>query len=413
MSKRTTRKFGFEQLEGRRLLAADFGLQFTQLPALPAEVCVGVEMVDEVTQADDAGEDSFSDLVEQTENSTGDDALEFEESTDIESEANLESEVEPDGESEAELEIVSEQNELRDPVTGTSGYFGVIDAQTPAKTISFSPSESGTVDVVTASSFGDSETRLEVTDSNGDLIAASMTEDLEGFQKLTFEVEANESYLLEVSSDETGEGNFMVTVEFVENVDDGIEEPVDVHSDEIGESATELTFENGEFAIASALETEDDRDAFRFLAPANGEAVLGLKTLSEDHQSDAVVSVFDAEGELIVEGLTNEEVMIRFDTTEGVEYHVLVDSSNDAKAEFELSGSLFPETLIEESEVQGDSASDSSDAIEEEIDFCESSEEPKDGTLEREVVDDLFEDLASEVAREFGNHRHGLWFGWF
>ena len=443
MSKRKLREFGFEQLEGRRLLAADFGMQVTQMPTLPAEVCMAVEVVEQV-EAD--GDEMFADPIGAAENTEVedevadshmevDDAVESESELEAESEATevtepkfdheIDLEVDPESEVDVESELAqAAANELRDPVTGTSGYFGVINAETPTKTVSFSPSQSGIVDVVTASSFGDSETRIEISNSNGDLVAASMTEDLEGFQKLTFEVEEDESYQLEISSDETGEGYFMVTVDFTEAADPAPEEPVDLHSDDIGELATELTVENGAFTIASELETEDDRDAFRFVAPTDGEAVLGMKATSENHQSDAVVSVFDSEGELIVEGSTNEEVLIRFDTVEGVEYHILVDSANDMKSEFELTGSLFPESMNEEageleSDVQGDSDSDLTDVLVDEKEVCEASAEFDDAVIEDEVVDELFEELGGEVAVEIGSenglsgHRHGLWFGWF
>ena len=48
----------------------------------------------------------------------------------------------------------------------------------------------------------------------------------------------------------------------------------------------------------------------------------------------------------IVDGTTNEEVTIRFDSTPGVEYQVLVDSLNDVPAAYDLTGAFFPDELL-------------------------------------------------------------------
>jgi len=413
------KRLRFEQLEGRRLLAADFGSQVFEPASLPAQTCMPVEIVEAVEL--EIAEEAFEEVIDP---STELEPVLVDEGvpeTDVEGEVTAEEEV------DLASEVVLNENELRDPVKGTSGYFGVIDSDTTSKSISFTPSESGTVDVVTASSFGDSETRLEITNGSGELIAASMTEDLEGFQKLTFDVDENETYQIEVSSDEAGEGYFMVTVDFEAAAEaEPVEpEPVDLHANEIGETATELTIEEDGFSISSELETEEDSDAFRFVAPANGEVVLEMTTISEDHQSNATVSVYDSDGQEIVNGATNDEVGIRFDTVAGIEYQILVDSLNDVKSTFELNATMIPEAVVEELETD-DIGLVEVDAVTEDLLHCEvgvdEAIEVEDST-ENALVDGLFERLGSELAdfasndvghsHRFADHGRGLWFGWF
>ena len=325
-----------------------------------------------------------------------------------------------DIEMEAQVEADVEKplaSELLDPVHGTSGYFGEIDEIASTRTMSFTPSESGAVDVVVASSFGDSETRVEIVNSDGDLIANSMTENLDGFQKTTFNVLGNETYEVTVSSDESGEGYFMVTVEFRAETNSV---PDDGHADEIGESATLLDMQNDTVAIQSDLETAEDRDAFRFVASADGEMVIDMAATSKDHQSDALVSVFDAQGDLLVSGATNEEVAVRFDAFSGVEYQVLVDSQNDVPTSFSVHGTLFANVDEESDPINGlvpadDTVSDDATGLdwEDELVVCE----PNSEADENELVDEVFEKLVDESFAEndsfrnrFGGERQGFRF---
>ncbi len=463
MSKRKLRGFDFERLEDRRLLAADCCVEVIQCcNMLPAETCMettmhaedgmlesGFEELDgvdvETPNETEIGSAALSDdSVEQSTDeaaqvpvvdpAASDELL----STTIETEVAKASEfdtqiAEDEATSEHETDVKSQteagaladadvesQNlfvsELRDPVTGTSGYFGEIDEVSPARTMAFTPTESGTVNVVIASSFGDSETRFEVVNSNGELIAETMTEDLNGFQRLTFDVVENETYEMTVSSDESGEGYFMLTVDFNSVVESP---PVDLHVDQIGELATLLELQDGAVSVQGELETAEDCDAFRFVASADGEMVLSMEATSEDHKSNAIVSVFDPLGDLVVSGLTNEEVTIRFDAASGVEYQVLVDSQNDVPNSFAIDGTLLA-TETEKADPVDDLVpvveavlADESEAVtEDELAGCEVDIEATENGLVDEVFAELGDDLLAEndtVQSRFGGHRRGHW----
>ncbi|MFT5300417.1 MAG: hypothetical protein ACI87E_002415 [Mariniblastus sp.] len=245
--------------------------------------------------------------------------------------------------SEVSTELLS--NRLRDPVLGTSGYFGMIDLETPVTTVTFAASEAGTVDAVIASSFGDSETRIEIVDGEGDLVVSSMTEDMEGFQKLTFDVERDQEYAITISSDEFGEGYFMLTVDFAVTDAGGVLGPFDLLADQISDEASLLTVEDDRFKIEAELETPEDCDASGFVAPTDGEVSLAISTVSEGFAADASVAVFNDNGEELVTGMTNEEVSIRFDANSGVECQIIVDSTNDIPATFDLRGTLFADSI--------------------------------------------------------------------
>lgn len=430
MSIRNLRGFNFERLEDRRLLAADCCAEVIQCCDIaPAEICIApavncetdLEVVDvEVpieslneTVCETEGESEMEETI------TDESELESAEADVVESiEAEVEMvECQTGSDLNAEVGEQSESvSDLRDPVTGTSGYFGEIDEITPTKSMTFTPSETGTVDVVVASSFGDSETLMEINDANGELIAASMTEDLSGFQRLTFNVNENESYNVTVSSDESAEGYFMVTVDF-EEVAKSL--PVDIHADQIGESATLLDAGNGSIVIKSERETGEDCDAFRFVAPADGEMVLEMTSKSEDHESDAIVSVFNQEGDIIVFGSTNEEVAIRFDTNLGVEYQVLVDSQNDVPTSFALNGTMFAnvvekaEPVDEQLAPVGNGMDDVTNTVEDDaLADCGTDMNVTESLLVDEVFEEFGENKLTEndaVPNRLGGHHHHRW----
>ena len=299
-------------------------------------------------------------------------------------------------------EFAAEAEVLGDPVLGMPGYFGEINADNQSQDLMFTPSEDGTVDLVLATAFGDAETRLDVTDASGELVAATMTDDLNGFQRLTFDVDANETYLVTVSSDETGEGYFMLTVDF-EMAPEPV--PVDIHADVVGETATMLELNDGVVEVASELDTAVDSDAFRFVATSDGEMRLDMTTTSENYSSDAIVSVFDAEGELMVSGTTNEEVAIRFDTMSGVEYQVLVDSQNDVPAQYSLSGTLFAD-VADELDPDSEASMPSEETLVADLEFLIGNETELDDD-EFSLVDDIFEAFGEDelVDTQFASGR--------
>ena len=99
-----------------------------------------------------------------------------------------------------------------DLADGMDGYFGTLDAENQSDTLSFTANANGMVDIVVASSFGDQSTNLQVTDGEGNLVAASETEGLEGFSTLSFAAQADQTYELTVFSEDGGQGNFQVTI---------------------------------------------------------------------------------------------------------------------------------------------------------------------------------------------------------
>lgn len=337
MSRRNLRGFNFERLENRRLLAADFGAEVIQCDFMPAETCEvasafevedgNMEVETEGTEIGNCFDSEVDDVVENgSTNETETDIVE-DASEDLSADDNSES-----------TEIVSEDQiddsviELQDPVLGTSGYFGELSFENPSTSMMFTPSEEGTIDIVIASSLDESSTILEVTDSSGNLIEATATEQMEGFQKLTIEAVEGETYQLTVSSsEEMCNVHFMVTAEF-----NPTPQPVDLHADEIGEQSTEMEFIDGIANLNGELEFAGDIDTFRLVADADGRAILHLAETLSDNATELNVTVYDANGAEVARGLTNEKVMVSFDATEGCEYFVAVHASEDQIGVYEL-----------------------------------------------------------------------------
>ena len=386
MSKRNLRSLGYEQMESRRLLAANFGSELAECIPVAAEVCSAVEVTQEVAQevsseqagpdegldfdateispdvseqADVGASDQPDDATETPVESTGEvevTEVEVTAGTEGNEEANTEigagvedsnSDVYTETDVEAELlddaeDLIGDEtvigdeaaivNELRDPVGGTSGYFGQINADEPSKTVAFTPSETGSIDVVVSSSFEDSETRIEVVGGNGEAIESLVSEGLEGFQKLSFDAVEGETYEVTVSSDEAGEGYFVLTVGFEE----APPEPVDLHADELGADSTELELVEGIASIVGDLELAGDTDTFRFTSQANGSARLSLSELLEDNATELNISIHDSTGEMIARGLTNEMVVVSFDVQAENEYFIAVEATEDQTGAYEL-----------------------------------------------------------------------------
>jgi len=300
-------------LEDRRLLAADVAVvELAPVENFEPEICQ-VSELDSQVESEGQGEtldlDSTEipvDVIDSVEDQTASD-LDF------------------DVETEADVDVVATEtsaNDLGDPVDGTDGFFGSIDAENPTSELAFSPSEDGIIDIVVASSFDGAETRLEVSDSNGDIVTSTITEDLTGFQKLSFEATAGETYQLNVSSEDGAEGYFQVTVDHNE-----IPEPVDLHADTIGEDSTQLELVDGNSEITGELELAGDVDTFRFTADSNGKALLGLTEADPENSSELQIQVLNADGDLLTRGITNETVGVSFDIEDGAEYFLAVSAA--------------------------------------------------------------------------------------
>ncbi len=383
---------GYEQMESRRLLAANFGSEMAECIPVAAEVCSAVEVPQEVAQevpSEQAGTDEGLDFdsteispevaeqadvgasdqpddatetpvesegeVEVTAGSEGNEEANTEIGADSDVDSNSDLYAETGGQSDVEAEISGDAedsigdeaenfdeaanvdessivNELRDPVAGTSGYFGQINADESSKTVAFTPSETGSIDVVVSTSFGDSETRIEVVDGNGEAVESLVSEGLEGFQKLSFDAVEGETYEVTVSSDEAGEGYFVLTVGFEE----APPEPVDLHADEFGVDSTELELVDGIASIVGDLEFAGDTDTFRFTSHDSGSARLSLSELLEDNATELNISIHDSTGEMIARGLTNEMVVVSFDVLAGSEYFIAVEATGDQTGAYEL-----------------------------------------------------------------------------
>ena len=301
------RGFSVQRLEDRRLLAADFAVELAPVDIAEPEMCevAAPEIQDSVESQDSLDLDTT------------------EVATDVD--------VQPEAEIEIEAPTESLATDLGDPVDGTDGFFGAIDAENTSQTLTFTPSEAGLIDVVVASSFGDAETRLELTGPDGDVIASTATEELSGFQTLSFEAEAGETYQLNVSSEEGAEGYFQVTVSH-----DEIPEPVDQHSDVVGEDSTLLEFTDGAAGLSAEIETAGDVDTFRFTSDADGSVALNLAELNVDNATELEVRVTDGEGQQLTRGVTNETVGVSFDVEAGGEYFVAVSAGEGQTGSFQI-----------------------------------------------------------------------------
>lgn len=328
------RRLRVQRLEDRRLLAAD--LSFVEL--MPVEnvepaMCqiVEAEVPSEVLEFDVAElpEDSV-DAVDSV-----DDAPELQPEADVD--AGVESETGPESksgpESEVELETDTQQqlHDLGDPVDGTDGFFGAIDSETPLQSFKITPSESGVVDIVVASSWGDAGSCLEVTDSNGDVVASTATEEVPGFQMLSFESQAGQRYQLDVSSEQGAEGNFQVTVGHSD-----IPEPVDLHVDTVSDQSTELEFVDGTVGLNGELELQGDVDTFRFTANSSGNVSLNLAELNTENATELQVQVLSTDGAALTRGITNETVGISFEVESSQEYFLAISAGEGQTGSYQI-----------------------------------------------------------------------------
>ncbi len=265
------------------------------------------------------------------------------------------------------------------------GYFGSINSENPAETIEFTATADGMAKVVLASSFGDAHTSLSVADSQHDVIEMQ-TEGLDGFDVLSFEVEAGETYQLTVTSDDANcEGQFQVTV--------GFEAHVDQHADQMGSESTELQWIDNTAELSGRLESAGDTDTFRFTATTDGEVTLELQETVDDARIRLGVSIQDSQGNLLAEGVTNEMLQVSFDVVDGQEYFVAVSAGEGQTGtyniglELEASPDLSPDQFADCDVVDDTIDSEVSEPGIAETEIPE-SELVRDQTTESEVVTD-------------------------
>ena len=379
------RGFSVQRLEDRRLLAADFSV----VELAPVEV---VEpQVYHVAEPEIQSEVDQSEVLDLDSTEISVDAIDAEiQNVDTAAEVGVDAAVagENDVDAGVEAEIEPEVLNLGDPVDGTDGFFGAIDADSPTQSFSITPSEAGTLDIVVASSFGDAETRLEVTDSDGASIASSLPEELGGFQVLSLDVEAGENYELTVSSDLGAEGYFQVTVGHRETP-----EPVDVHADTIGEDSTELEFVDGVAGLSGELEQTGDIDTFRFTPESNGQISLSLTELDSENATELQVQVLDGDGEVITRGITNETVGISFSVEGGSEYFLAVSAGEDQIGSYQLDADLEVEVGEPDVEIVVDQHVDETGSDATELEFV-AGVATVAGELETAVDSDAFQFVA-------------------
>ena len=340
MSRRNLRGFNFERLENRRLLAADFGVEVMQCDFVPVETCevasafeTEVENLQTETEVDTCVPSEVDGVIENestdsTQADTANDANDASDASEVLTAENVGDTIEANTDAQIDASVT----ELNDPVLGTSGYFGELNSENPKKSMVFTPSESGTIDIVIASSLGESSTLAEVSGSDGTVVEPIATESLDGFEQLTIDVSEGETYQLDVSSDnQMCNGHFMVTAEFSETP-----EPVDLHADQMGSDSTEMQFSDGIANLSGELESSGDVDTFRLVADADGKAMLRLAETVAENATELNVTVHDASGAEIARGMTNEQVTLSFDATEGCEYFVAVNASEDQTGVYEL-----------------------------------------------------------------------------
>ncbi len=316
--RKLSRRFGFESLEGRRLLAADFCMQaMPEVEAMEPAQC-------EVAAFDCPADAAVSDTV-------------------TESDPVAETETMPDLDPR-----------ILDLADGMDGYFGALSAENPTESLEFTATGNGMVDVVLASSFGNAHASLSVTNSQGEVIE-TQGGGLEGFDMLSFEVEEGETYQLTISSDDANcEGHFQLTAGFAAHVDQ--------HADAVGSDSTELELVENQAELSGRLESAGDINTFRFTATSTGEMTLELHETVDDARIGLGVSIQDAEGNILAQGATNEMLQISFDVSEGQEYFVSLAAGEGQTGTYNFGLNLTPgpESLAEDI-VDCDSAAESAD----------------------------------------------------
>lgn len=376
-----------QRLEDRRLLAADLSaIDLAPVENFEPEIC-------QVADIDPQG------VVEDQAEMLDLDTTEVQ--TDVQDVLDVQDGVDPQVEVEVNVsdQVEDSIHDLGDPVDGVDGFFGSINAENPSQTLTFSPSEDGLIDVVVASSFGGHNTRLDVSNANGDVVASTVTEDLSGFQVLSFEAEAGESFELNVASEEGAEGYFQVTVGHSETP-----EPVDLHADSTGEDSTLLEIVDGSSELTGDLELAGDIDTFRFTADANGSVALDLAELNAENSTELEIRVTDQSGQQLSRGITNETVGVSFDVESGNEYFIAISAGEGQTGSYELQLTLDAD-IVEANETL-DQETDVSEVVDNDVNDGEVTGDPvvEDDGLDvveedAEIVDvDLADEVIVDVA---------------
>ncbi len=285
-------RIGYENLEQRRLLAADLGVGFGFEPMAD----IGLTMITDCSGGSislamgNVGEYGTPTL--QPHNDLGDNFLNIDD--------------------------------------GSDGMFGVLDQENTSEKLMFIAPGDGVANIVVSSSFGEAETNIEVRDEVGDLVETSAVEQVDGFYRLSLDVEAGQIYELTIGAGDDGEGPFQVTVQFE------TAPPVDIHVDELGADATRLEMSSGFAAISGNLEEAGDVDYFQFVAGETGEVNLFVGEMTFGNDVQLSVTVFDSEGGEIASGATNEFVETAFDAEKGQTYYISINADKDQTGSYDL-----------------------------------------------------------------------------
>ena len=381
------KRLGFEALEKRQLLAADFASGLVgaidtgiaeQSQVQAAEVCpLEIEEVDQALEA-----------------ALGND-LEIQPETELANQTDVATETgEVDSAQSAEIESSVENLDPRnlDLSDSVDGFAGTIGPESPTETLNFTAAADGLANIVVANSFEDSSLLLTATSEEGSEIEFELFSD-DGFDSISFEVNQGESYQLTVASTQPdAAGLFQVTV--------GFEEFVDQHADVAGADSTELVFTENQTELTGKLEAPGDVDTFRATAPQSGEVTLELDELEEETRLNLNVTVTDSAGAVIAEGATNEFLRITFDATESEEFFVAVSGGQGQKGDYRFTLNLDPssdapldEAVVDDEVATVETPAAESDPAEEPVADTTNEDVPEE-TLAVGETDDLTSDLA-------------------
>ena len=336
------KKLGYERLETRRVLAANLGCEMLQIVDAQPEV-------EECIVAPDIVEDAASDI-----------ALDLD-GTDIDAEV-------PETEPAENAEVVEAQLDLED---GMDGFFGTLDAENGSDTLSFTPPTDGLVEVVVASSFGEASTQLEIRDDAGNLITASTTEGLDGFQTISFAGNADQIYELKISTDAGVSGSFQVTV--------GVEPGASAEANFDNDTPTDI-----DSGVEGVAETEDETE--------DGTEAIGDQDLELDADTDPTT-----DGLVEQEQTTDEETSAN-DSAEqdqnGDQDQVTdQDSSNPNEIVDEVVADEIEEVLVDDVD---------STLLDETVEPGLEDDSPE-GSATDELADELVNGIVSEVTDEISD----------
>ncbi|MEM9942958.1 MAG: hypothetical protein AAF939_15450 [Planctomycetota bacterium] len=324
---RMQRVSGFERMEDRRLLASDLVAAASMEMPVETDPVPCMMATTEYPQESVESQLNVEDGLEWTDESAGP----VDSTTDVAS-----------GEDEKVAEDLGQADPdpaVFDLSDSMDGFFGSLNAENPTQSIQFTAPSDGIIDIVVASSFGDAETIISLTDGDGNIMDSTV-EGLGGFNKLTFEAAEGESYQLQISSsDPNPSGQFQVTV--------GIDAFEDEHANQMGSQSTEINLEDGTAELEGRFEDVGDTDTFRFTAQQDGEVLLTLNETVDNARVGLDLVVQNASGSTIADGSTNQSLVVSFDVESGNEYFLAVtgDAKGTYSVGFELNASEVSEPV--------------------------------------------------------------------